>query len=200
MKRNFRLLSAAGIAALLALPAAAGEPTENWHLGLDVSLANDSLRKVTEKTEGLGLCIGLDRKLGDSNVGFRPGFSMHFLPGNYRGDDSKVSLTNLQLAMDLLIPTGLKNLNVATGLSLNLWRYSAIGSNQGVPPYDLSGSKAPNDLKFGFRLGLDAKVSSNVTAEVMLQMVEFGRYITGKDYIADCINPSWVQVGARYHF
>lgn len=195
MTKHFKFLPVAGLMASLVIPLQAGEGVGGWHAGASLSVANDSLRKANNKTWGMGGTIGLDRRLLDTSLGMRPSLSLHLLPGNYRPDGTKLSLINIQVATDLLIPTGYKPCNLVTGLSISQWRYHTVGR-----VYGLQGTRAPRDLKVGFRFGVDVQVRKNLSGELLLQMVELGRDYSSNLANKECINPSWVQAGFRYHF
>ncbi len=199
MNSKLKTLWIAAAATLVALPSLRAEDVQGMFVGGAVTVANDSLKKVTGKTYGVNLNIGLDRTIADTNIGFRPAFGVTWLPGKVVADGSKTSLTNLQISTDLIVPTGIDRLHLVTGISLNLWRYLASpATGTGENPWGLDGSKAPNKLKFGFRGGLDVKITEKWTAEVLLQMVEFGSPTADVNW--KNINPTWIQAGVKYHF
>ncbi len=197
MNTNLKTLWIAAAATLaFSSSVRAEDDIKGLFVGGAVTVANDSLKKVTLKTYGVGLTVGLDRTLGDTNLGIRPAFSITWLPGKVGPDESKTSLTNLQVSTDLIIPTGLDRVKVVTGFSLNQWRY--LASSPGNHPWGLDGNRAPKDLKFGFRAGLDVKITPKWSADALLQMVEFGS--TDSQFNSYNFNPTWVQVGVKYHF
>lgn len=173
------------------------EESKGFYIGGSATIANDSLRKVTNETLGLNLNIGLDRMIGDTNIGLRPQFAMTWLSGKPK-DGTKTSLVNLQVAADVLIPVGYERVRLVTGFSINQWRYAAVADSNGNHPFNLSGKKAPASLKLGFRGGVDVKIADRWTAEALFQMVEFGSMDTKVGY--HNFNPSWIQVGVKYHF
>ncbi len=223
MMKNMKKIGL-GVAAVLLLAPSLKAGDGKAFLGGGVTFANDSLRKVTNQTPGLNLNGGWDYTLPDTNTTFRMGLGLNILSGkegtyNYIYDPnnlsvpvstiSKTSLYNVQGTVDLLIGTPWEKAKIVTGLSVNLWRYQAAsryvpgspGAGDIVPsphPYDLQGSKAPGDLKVGFRIGLDYQVNKAWSGELLLQMVEFGA--TNGDSRTNAFNPSWLQLGVKYHF
>ena len=210
-----------GAAAVLLLAPSLQAGDNKAFLGGGLTFANDSLRKVTNNSLGMNLNIGWDYTLADTNTTFRMGLGLTILSGKegnytYVYDPnntavpvttiSKTTLYNVQGTVDLLIGTPWEKVKIVTGLSVNQWRYQAAsrfasGSGDILPtphPYDLQGSKAPGDLKVGFRIGADFQVNKAWSAEAILQMVELGG--TNSESRLNSINPTWIQVGVKYHF
>lgn len=212
-----------GAAAVLLLAPSLHAGDGKTFLGGGITFANDSLRKVTNQSPGLNLNGGWDYTLADTNTTFRFGLGLTILSGkegtySYIYDPnnqyldvttiSKTTLYNVQGTVDLLIGTPWEKVKVVTGLSVNQWRYQAAsryaeGSNNTgiVPaphPYDLQGARAPGDLKVGFRFGADVQIDKAWSAEAILQMVEFGA--GDAQSRLNNFNPSWIQVGVKYHF
>lgn len=198
MKKTLRMLGIVGAALVMSAPAMAADTQEGWYLGGGLTFACDSLKVATHKTLGLNLNAGLDRQVGDTNLGFRPAFALTFLPGNWE-KDQKVSFINMQVSGDLVIPSGIDNLNVITGLSINTWQYTADSRNGADAPFGMVGTFAPRNLKLGLRLGFDYQISKRLTANAILQMVEFGNQPSDRA-TWDNVNPSWVELGVKYHF
>ena len=210
-----------GVAAVLLLAPSLQAAEGKAFLGGGLTFANDSLRKVTNNSLGLNLNGGWDYTLADTNTTFRMGLGLTILSGKegnytYQYDPnfqdlkvttiSKTTLYNVQGTVDLLIGTAVENLKIITGFSVNQWRYQATSRNVSgaeniVPtphPYDLQTSKAPGNLKVGFRIGADYQVNKAWSAEAILQMVEFGGGDSESRF--NSINPTWIQVGVKYHF
>jgi hypothetical protein len=222
MMKNVKNIGLGVMAALLLAPSLQAAEGKAF-LGGGLTFANDSLRKVTNNSLGLNVNGGWDYQLADSNTTFRMGLGLTILsgkeatysyiydPNNMYADVttiSKTTLYNVQGTLDLLIGTPSEKVKIITGLSVNQWRYQsasrfAAGShnNDIVPtphPYDLQGSKAPGNLKVGFRFGVDYQVNKAWSGEAVLQMVEFGAGDSESRF--NSINPTWIQVGVKYHF
>ncbi len=198
MKKTLRMLGIAGAAALMSSASLSAATPEGWFLGGAVTFANDSLKVATNKTTGLNFNVGLDRQIGDTNVGFRPGLGITFLPGEWK-DDAKISFTGIQLTADLVIQTGIEHFTMITGLSVNNWRYLSDTRNGAESPFGLDGNFAPDAVKLGFRVGFDYKINEHLTADLLLQMTEFGNH-PSDEFSFRNINPTWLQAGVKYHF
>lgn len=198
MKRNLRMLGLIAAAALISAPALKAEVPTGWFIGGGVTFANDSLKQVTNNNLGINLNIGLDKEIGDTKIGFRPGFGLTFLPGSWDGD-SKTSLNNLQVTGDLVVNTPIDKFKVITGMSINLWRYIGDARNGASNNWGLNGAMAPGGLKLGLRVGFEYKVSKEISAELLMQAVEFGNQPNGVQSWYN-FNPSWLQLGVKYHF
>jgi hypothetical protein len=101
----------------------------------------------------------------------------------------KQSLMGIQAAGDIFIETGVQHLSILTGVSINKW-------NEKISPEPAGYSASVKGIKFGARFGFEYQVNQNWSVNTMLQVVELGVNANStKGY-----NPSWVQIGAKYHF
>jgi len=185
-------LMALGSATLLMSSGLAAQEARLWDAGLNLVLPLQTLNAMTNQngvTGGFVAEFGLNGHLGDTTIPFRTSLSINDLPGKADGNGVKRSLTGYQFAGDVFIPTGAKDLSLVTGLSLNRWSLKYV---------DPSGSAAPptKGIKFGARIGLEYQVSPAVSVNALVQVVEFGA--DAQSIVS--YNPSWVQVGAKYHF
>lgn len=182
-----------GLGAALAVSGGlAAQDVRNWDAGLNLVLPLQTLTAMTNQngvSGGFTAELGFNGHLGNTTVPFRTSLSINDLPGKADDQGVKMSLMNYQLAGDLFTATGVKGLSIVTGLSANKWSLKYT---------DPSGSAAPatKGIKFGGRIGLEYAVSPAVTLSALVQLVEFG---TDAQQIVS-YNPSWIQVGAKYHF
>jgi hypothetical protein len=209
MKVNFKPIYLGIAGAMLASPALwAADPAQDKAIGFGVTLATDSLKKVSHNSTGFNLNGSLEFNLPLTDIKIRPGLGLSVFPGkkgdnwNYeleRNVSTKTQLINIQASFDLVIPTRVcQSLNLITGLSLNQWRYSGQTYNNDPHPFRMEGSKASDDLKLGLRVGLNYKFNNKWSGEALLQMVEYGYPTT--EVTSYNINPCWVQFGVKYHF
>jgi hypothetical protein len=187
MRTPLRLLALG--AALACSGLAAQEAQKTWTAGAGFTIALDGLRAITHHSNGGVLDFGYNGHLGNSTVPFRASLGYQYLPGT---EDSgvKQSLTSLQLAGDILIDTPWKDLQFITGLSINKYKVKSevvdVGNN----------TETVKGPKFGARLGMEYKINPAWSAQLLLQMTELGT-----DAAATTgINPSWLQLGVKFHF
>jgi hypothetical protein len=189
---NFsKLIMGLGVAALAVgtnLPAQDGNV---WHAGLSVVKPLEGLKSVTNKS-GLGSGfigeVGYTGQFASTTVPFRATLAVN----SFSGDTVlgvKSSLIGYQLAGDILTNTGAKNLTIVTGLSLNKWKWDYTNPDPTVIVKD-------KGIKFGVRLGLDYRINDHFSADALLQVTELGT--DPKSSVS--LNPSWLQVGVKYHF
>ena len=167
----------------------AQEAQKTWTAGASFTVALDSLREVTHNTNGFVEDFGYNGHLGNTDVPFRASLGYQYLPGK---EDSglKQSLTSFQLAGDIFIPSGFKDLQFITGLSINKYKVKAEAAGLGS---DTESVKGP---KFGARVGLEYQFNPAWSGQLLLQMTELGT-----DAAATTgINPSWIQAGVKFHF
>jgi hypothetical protein len=198
MKKTLRMLGLVAAAALISAPALKAETPTTYFYGVGITYANDALKQVTNTNLGLNFNAGLDREIKGTTIGFRPALAITFLPGSWDGD-SKTSLTNLQASGDLVINTSIEKFKVVTGMSVNLWRYIGDARNGASNKWGLNSAMAPGGLKLGLRVGFDYKFSKQITGELLWQGVEFGNKPNDEQSWQN-FNPTWLQVGVKYHF
>ena len=177
------------LGAMASVIPASAQDSKAFHVGLNVTYANDGLYNITHKYDGFGAELGYTGKLANTAVPFRTTLSFQNFAGE-KFDTQKQSLTGVQLAGDLLINTGADRLRIITGISVNQWN---LKYDPSLPP----GTKDPaKGTKFGARLGLDYGFSDSWSGSFMIQVTELGTTpgaTTG-------VNPSWLQAGLKYHF
>lgn len=208
MKKYLKPICLGFAAVLMSASLLQAEEAQNMAIGGGITIANDSLKKVTHNTPGLNFNISTQVPVASSKVMFRPGLGLSVFAGKWGTNEdvdngltteSKTQLVNVQATFDLMIPTGaVDNLTLITGISINQWRYSGQVRGGHPHPFDLEGSKAPDDVKLGFRAGLDYRFNKQWSGEFLLQLVEFGSKNTEEHY--HNFNPTWLQVGVKYHF
>lgn len=168
-------------------------------------LANDDLKKVTHTSAlgGLTLGAGYNMQAFGSQIPLRLSLNTSLLPGKAYGT-IKTSLSLLQMAADVHVATPLDKLSATVGLSLN--KYSVRNTGTPSDPISDVGNSSViynrydwavatgKGLKFGARLGLDYRISPAFSAVALLQMTELGNGSYGP------VNPSWIELGARWHF
>lgn len=192
---------------LLSLTAAGALSAQSGSFDAQGSLvvANDALLKVTRAGSlgGLALGLGYTTSVRGSQIPIRYSLNAGLFPGKPLGT-VKTDLSLLQLAADVHIATGFEKLAFTVGMSLNQYRLR----NSGAPSELMSDLGNPNlkyyrydwavtqskGLKGGVRLGLDYPLSSALTATALFQMTELGTGSYGG------INPSWIELGARWRF
>lgn len=187
MKRILTV-GALGFGMALGLQAQDAKP---FAAGVSIVTPLDSLKTVTNASGfgGVTADFSYTGMLANSGVPFRASLGIALLPGKEEAG-LKVSLLNYQLAGDILTKLGgNENLHLVTGISVNKWRATAEAGG-------ISESENIKGLKFGGRLGLDYRINQQWSANVMLQAIELGAEPNG--YFG--VNPSWIQVGAKFHF
>ena len=169
----------------------AAEDAKRFDAGIAWSLATDNLRELTKSSGasgGYNLDFGYNGKLAGTTVPTRISLGLNNFPGD-SVNNVKTSLLGYQLAADLFIESGMKNLSFVSGVSINKW-------TKKVDPAPTGYDSAVKGTKFGARLGLEYQASASWSMSAMLQVVELGTDAKAtKGY-----NPSWVQLGAKYHF
>ena len=210
MKMHFKPFCLGFAALLLTAPVMrAEEAGAEMAVGGGLTIANDSIKKATHKTYGFNLNISTEMAIPSSQVKFRPGLGLSVFPGSFKAETnpdtgevvtSKAQLTNLQATFDVLIPLSVDSLNLVTGLSVNQWRTQGSALEGKDHPYNLGDNKAKDSVRVGFRAGLDYRFHKQWSAEVLFQMVEFGSYNSADEAHYHNINPTWLQIGVKYHF
>lgn len=192
------------VLALLALPL--GAQGSGYSLGGTLMVSNDSyvggLSKVTHSNSGFGLNVGYNTKVYQTDVPVRISLAVNRFPGKAQ-NGLTTSLTQVQLAGDLLLATGFQRLRGIAGLSLN--NYSASFSGvESQTPEDVEHHfpfKDTKGLKVGFKLGLEYDLAPNWRGEVAFQQTELAGKKTSDPLVrVGGLNPAWVQVGIRYDF
>lgn len=166
----------------------AQEAKKSWTAGASLTAALDGLKEVTHKTNGFVVDFGYNGNLGNTSVPFRASLGYQMFPGadNF---GLKQSLTSVQLAGDLFIESGLKNLSFITGLTVNKYKAKAEG-------FGINETESVKGVKLGARLGLEYQFNPAWSAQLMVQMTELGTNATA----TTGINPSWIQAGVKFHF
>ena len=210
MKKNLKPICLGFAAVLMSASLLHAEEEQNMAIGGGFTVAADSLKKVTHNTLGLNVNISTQMPIASSNVLFRPGLGLSLFSGKFGQNndidngvvvESKTQLVNLQATFDIMVPAVLvDNLTLVTGLSVNQWRYSGQTKGGNPHPFGLDGSYAPDDVKLGFRVGMDYRISKQWSSEVLFQMVEFGSRDKSNDIHYHNFNPTWLQFGVKYHF
>ncbi len=181
-----------GLAALVASTLSA-QDAKRWSVGLNYVVATDALKSVTNTSGAFGgmtADFGWTGKLASSDVPIRLSLGVNYLPGEANTpEEVKVSLVGYYLASDIYINTGVKDLRLTTGLSLNKWRGKA-------EVLGFSESESVKGVKFGARLGLDYQISENWSANLTYAVSELGLNADS----TKGLNPAWVMLGAKFHF
>lgn len=215
MIRFHRSMLFLGLAAATALPSVAGDTKVTFDAGVALVNQLESAKNATNGTGGFALTGAAYWSVSGGYV-VRTGLGYTALngaavsnPGN-TNHGVKTSLSGIQVYGDLMIPTGVQDLSLVTGLSLNKWSFSSTIPAGQVNPLtgDAKTSGSIRGYKFGGRLGLQYKVSSMISAELLLQQTEMGSNNPGDlpigtagatPYITN-ENPGWLQLGVRFHF
>lgn len=167
----------------------AQEAQKTWTAGASLTAALDGLKEVTHKTNGFVVDFGYNGHLGNTEVPFRASLGYQYFPGTSNTAGLKQSLTSIQLAGDIFIATPWKDLQFITGLSLNKYKVKSESATVNTT----ESAKGP---KFGARLGLEYQFTPTWSAQMLVQMTELGTTVNK----STGINPSWFQVGAKFHF
>ncbi len=158
--------------------------------GFSAVLPLETLKTITHAT-GLGgftAELGYSSQIPNTTIPFRLSASVNNLPGK-QVDYVKNSLLGFQGAADVISQTGIANITMIAGFSVNTWRVDY----QDATVHTRTTMKG---AKLGARFGFDYLVNARFTASLMLQIVELG---TDPQAIRG-YNPSWLQAGARYRF
>ena len=210
MNKNLKPICLGFAAVLMSASLLRAEEAQEMTIGGGITIANDSLKKVTHNSLGLNFNVSTQMPIASSNVKFRPGLGLNILPGKWGENndidnglvtESKTQLINIQATFDVLVPLpvpGIDHLALVTGLSINNWRYSGQTKDGNPHPFGLQGSAAPADIKVGLRVGVDYRINKQWSSELLLQVVEFGSRNTEVHY--HNFTPSWLQLGVGYHF
>lgn len=174
-------------------------------------LALDSLKKVTNASAAILAGADYTTRFAGTEIPVRAGVSLALMPGSERYG-LKTSLFLAQVHGDLFIATASPKLWAVAGLSLNTYSMSRSGTEDADDALDVDHHFPVGDakgVKFGFRLGLDYRMSRAWSLELMLQQTE----LAGKDLTGDVkapdgtelvrqgpINPAWLQLGVTYRF
>jgi hypothetical protein len=182
------------VVALATLPftgSLAAQEAKPFDAGLSWSLATDNLKEITNTSgafAGFNLDIGYNTKLAGTSVPLRLSFGVNDFPGKDNAGEKR-SLLGYQLAGDIFVNSGLKDLSFVTGLSINKWTSK-------ISPEPVGYSSNVKGIKFGLRLGAEYQINPNWSAAALLQVVELGTDLNA----TKGFNPSWVQLGVKYHF
>jgi len=180
-----------GLAALAASSLGA-QDAKTWSVGLNYALATDALKGVTNASGAFGgvtADFGWNGKLASSDVPIRISLGVNNLPGKADADGLKISLLGYYLGGEIFINTGVKNLRLTTGLTLNKWKAKAQAPG-------FSETENVKGVKFGARMGLDYQFTPNWSANVTYAVSELGLNAD----MTQGLNPAWVMLGAKYHF
>jgi hypothetical protein len=190
---------------LLALPLAA--QSTGFNVGGALILAPEeyfgSYEKAVHNNAGALINVGYDFNFYHTDIFGRGTLSFATMPG---GEDNglKTSLSSVQLAGDVFLPTAIQNLHGVVGVSINYYSASFSGT-ESWDPNDVEHHFAFKDiegLKLGYRLGLEYSFSKSLSGEILMQQTELaGHTIAGDTFIRrGGINPAWLQLGVHYHF
>lgn len=172
---------------------AADEPL--FSVALFTGSGQGSQIRVTESKTCYGLSGDVQGLIPGTSIEGRGALSWFAMPGKAKSDGTRISLRNVQLAGDVLIPAFHPSIRFATGLSVQRWNVDFEGAPQG---YELG--KGP---KLGFRAGYVWRPTRQWSAEALFQVAELGvspKFKAGSYTNTRGWNPSWVQVGVHYHF
>lgn len=185
-----------GLAALVAGSLGA-QDVNRWSVGMGYLIPLDSTKTITDPdgmTESLNLDFGYTAMLASTDVPVRISLGINNLPGSTTETLEKRSLFGMYLGADIYIKTGIENLSLVTGINLNKWRlkYKAPGIDE---------DESVEGVKFGGRLGLDYRINARFSVNLSVNATELGVDRVGMaEFGNQGWNPSWVQVGGRFHF
>jgi hypothetical protein len=170
----------------------AQEAQKTWTAGASLTAALDGLKEVTHKTNGFVVDFGYNGHLGNTAVPFRASLGYQNFPGTANAVGLKQSLTSIQLAGDIFIASGLKDLQFITGLSLNQYKVKSESAT-------VNTTESAKGTKFGARLGLEYQFNPAWSMQLLVQMTELGTDAP-KPNATTGVNPSWFQAGVKFHF
>ncbi len=201
LKSLFRTLTAGLMLGGLGL--SAQEASAPFAVGLHLISGLDGLKNITNNSSGAIVDFSYQGSLAKTDVPYRAGLAFASFPGSSK-DGVKTSLTSVQLFGDIIIRTQVEHLNLITGLSLNKYSQKKTLDASADPSLGLPTDKG---IKFGARLGIEYAFNRSWSSELMVQMTELGvqnRPNPTSDDPANIgaygANPSWVQVGVKWHF
>jgi len=182
---------------LIVLPLAA--QGTGFSVGGGLLVGNDSLKKATNSTTGFH--VGADYTLS-TGVPVRLGLTLASMPGKAE-NDLKTSLTLSQAHGDVLIAFPAPAWKALIGVSVNSYSMSRTGT-ESTDSLDVDHHFPVRDargLKLGLRLGLSYALTTRLSGELVFQQTE----LAGKDLEDPLvrrggINPSWFELGLRWHF
>ncbi len=182
------------VIALATLPFAgtlAAQETKPFDAGIAWSFPTDNLKEVTNASggyAGFNLDLGYNTHLVGTTVPLRLSLGFNDFPGMNNQGVTR-SLSGIQAAGDIFIATGIKNLSIVTGASINRW-------TEKITPTPAGYSDHVKGTKFGARFGAEYQVNALCSVNALLQVVELGT----DPNATKGFNPSWIQVGVKYHF
>lgn len=169
--------------------------------------------------------------------GTNPFFGGVYAYGDATPWSNKTSLMGYQVFGDFIFPSGFQKLDFTFGVSLNRWFYDATVTPESTGAYTVVRRTADDHipgLKGGLRIGAEYRISKNLSAELLFQIVELGNNDGGRGVglvdgsptlewrptqtsaldtqvtITNPMynkltngsnqNPSWLQLGVKYHF
>ena len=213
--------------ALFASAAVASQAAETPKFDVGVSLisALDSTKRATHNSGGFNFQGGVEFAVQE-NLGFRfslgwNSFSGTETAGVMRGTEQapatpiatsgKFALRSYQGSGDFLFATGVTNLRWVFGLSVNRYTYSLVVTPGFESPMRYKDKTGYHDAfapttpyaqvpgtKVGARLGLEYRIIPNLSASLLLQQTELGSALSNAHQIN--VNPSWLELGVKYHF
>jgi hypothetical protein len=189
--KTFSKLMVMALAVLPFSGTLAAQDAKRFDASLSWSLATDNLKEITNASgafAGFNASFGYTGKLAATTVPLRLSLGINDFPGKDR-DGVKQSLLGVQAAADIFIDTGVRDLSLVTGVSLNKW-------TKDISPKPDGYSSDVKGIKFGARLGLNYRLNPSWSMHTLLQVVEVGTDpMATKGW-----NASWVEIGAAYHF
>lgn len=159
--------------------------------------------KVTHNTFGFIVNGSYDTTVYQTDVPARLTVGVGFMPGKEEYG-LKTSLTQFQVAGDILLQTSVEGLHGVVGISVNYYSASFAGTEStgvtGDPRYNFP-FKDCKGTKFGYRLGLEYAFNKSWSGELMMQQTELaGHSISDNAVRRGGINPAWLQLGVHYKF
>ena len=190
---------------LLALPLAAQDSGFSVNGGViwAPSTYFGSYEKVVNNNSGYYIGGSYTTGASEGGVVCRGTASYFAMPGQVRSNGLKTSIDLIQVAGDVVFPTGVEGLDGVVGLSANVFSVTNTGV-ESADKNDVAGHfpvKDGSGLKGGVRIGFEYAFTKSLKAEVMFQQTELGGQ-NGSDPVkrAGGVNPGWMQIGFRYNF
>lgn len=123
---------------------------KGWQVGAALPVALDGLKDWTNQSVGFSLDGAYQMPLPGDKAWFRVGLGLNYFPGKekaiaafqqagvpaderdplietWKNDTRTISLTGVQINLDLLFPVGSTPLSLLTGISLNTWQKKVSG-------------------------------------------------------------------------
>lgn len=174
------------------------------------SLALDGLKKVTHNSASYHLGGGMKWTAAATETPLRLGVTYQLMPGKDFGT-VKSSLKAFQVHLDAYLATASPRYAFKFGVSANRFTVDNQGTESwikdgrnpsGFSPEYVFALDDTKGVKLGLRFGVDIQLAKAWSAEVLFQATELGGGAVkpGNKPNLGGVNPSWIQVGARYSF